>query len=200
MKYNDTIAMRFLFISFFIFCIAIANAQFKVQVNFLQPKNNLSNDTIYYNPSQKLTWADFKGIPQANHIALAVTTSGFGYNGAMKSINGKGILTVDVFCYFSKQLSWVKPNKSSDYALTHEQHHFDVSYIATNIFVKKLKESKFTMANYSALLNEIYNASLKQMESMQNSYDGETKNGQLKNIQATWNNKLDAELKTWIKR
>ncbi len=190
--------MRYFFSFFIILLSAHASAQVKVLINFLQTKTPASSDTIYFNPSRKLVWNDFKGTPEPNHIALAITSSGLGYSAAMKSTNGAGTITINVFCYFDKEKSWVKVGKQSDYALTHEQHHFDVSYLATNLFVTKLKAAKFTLSNYALLLQKIYTEALQNLESMQNAYDGETKNGQLKNIQAVWNKKIDDSLKAIV--
>ena len=82
--------------------------------------------------------------------------------------------------YFDKLKSWVKPGKESDYALRHEQNHFNVSYIATNKFVKTLKAAKFTTQNYNQLLNELYKQSMNDLQTMQNDYDGQTQNGIIK--------------------
>jgi hypothetical protein len=78
--------------------------------------------------------------------------------------------------------------------LTHEQHHFDVTYIITDLFIQKLRAAKFTATNYGDVVERIYAETCRELEKMQNEYDGQTKNGQLKNIQAEWNNKIDKRL------
>jgi hypothetical protein len=186
MKYILTAAL--LIPSFFCY------SQLQTNVKWSQLRSQETKDTIYYNPSNKLDWDDFKGKADAKSVALAITSSGFGFTAGIQYRNGKGTLTINVYCYFSKYNSWVKEDKASDYALNHEQHHFDVSYIATCRFFEKLKAAKFTLANYDDLLNAIYNESTADLEKLQNEYDGQTRNGQLKNIQAEWNTKIEKML------
>lgn len=82
----------------------------------------------------------------------------------------------------------------SDYALLHEQHHFDITYIVTCRFFQKLKNTAFTRDNYSELLDRINRAYYEELETLQNEYDGQTRNGQLKDVQLAWNKKIDGML------
>lgn len=167
-------------------------SQVTVSVQWSQHNPSPKSDTIYYNPAKKLVWKDFKGKPDNNNEAIAITSSGFGYLAAMQYRNGKTSINVTVYCYFSKTNSWVK--MESDYALNHEQHHFDVTYIVTNIFINKLKTARFTRDNYGTVLEKLYGESCRNLEKMQNEYDGQTRNGRLKNIQANWNEKIEKQL------
>jgi hypothetical protein len=99
-----------------------------------------------------------------------------------------------VYCYFNKNKSWVKPGRTTDYILQHEQHHFNISYIAAKIFQDKLKEADFTLSNYNTLLPQLYNEACAVMNKLQDDYDGETKNGQLNDKQDRWNNYVDTAL------
>lgn len=187
--------MKYFFSIFLLFSYAVSSAQTTVTVKWSLHKPPLTSDTIYYTPSQKLTWKDFKGKQEQGSDATAITSSGFGYTAGVKYKNGKTDISITVYCYFSKQNSWVIKGKESEYALNHEQHHFDVTYIVANTFVKKLKAANFTWTNYNQLLDEIYRSSMKQLETMQNEYDGETRNGRLQNVQAKWNTKIEEQLK-----
>ena len=151
-------------------------------------------DTVFYNPLRKLVWDDFKGKPDHKSIAAAVTSSGFGFALAIKAKNGKAAINISVYCFYNKSSSWVKPRMASAYALLHEQHHFDITYIGTCLFIKKLRAAEFTVQDYSELVDKIYNECYDDLEKMQNDYDGQTKNGQLANIQAEWNKKIDLQL------
>ena len=71
----------------------------------------------------------------------------------------------------------MKDKGKNEYILAHEQHHFDISYISTLMFIKKLQKTKFTDENYSSDLQSIYNKAIEDMEELQNKYDTETKNG-----------------------
>mgnify|MGYP000957699006 FL=1 len=129
--------------------------------------------------------------PADNGPVAAITVSGFGYVADIKTSGNKGELNIRVYCYFNKNKSWVKPGKNTAYILTHEQHHFDISYIAACIFIDKLQNTTFTKSNYNELLPRIYNESCDIMNKMQNDYDGQTKNGQVADAQEKWNQFID---------
>lgn len=184
--------MKYYLICFTIIVTQAVQAQLSTTIIWRNGRND--GDTIFYNPGRKLVWNDFKGAPDNRSIAAAVTSSGFGYSCSMRAKNNKGGLSITVYCFYDKTRSWVKPGVSSSYALLHEQHHFDISYLATCLFIRKLKTAVFTMDNYTDLVDRLYNESYDELESMQNEYDGKTMNGRLKNVQAEWNNKIDLQL------
>lgn len=154
-----------------------------------------SSETIYYTSSNPLTWNDFKGKPDNNSVAAAITASGFGYKADFKSSGTKSQLNIGIYCYFNKKSSWVKPGKTTDYILAHEQHHFDISFLAAGVFLEKLKAAGITRQNYNAILPKLYNECVALMNKMQNEYDSQTKNGQLKDKQAQWNDYVSAKIK-----
>jgi len=130
----------------------------------------------------------------ASNIASAMTSAGFGYNLGFSSLEGKSVLNVSVFCNFNKNASWVKDEGRNDYILHHEQHHFDISYICTMEFIKKLKNAHFTSSNYQEILKNLYIETAKEMAAMQDLYDTETQHGIIKNKQQEWSDKIDKQL------
>ena len=123
---------------FFLFS-SMAYAQFvttTIQWQKVKPGN--ASDTIAYDLKRKLTWDDFKGRPDENSFAAAITQSGFGYRMSVQNVNGRIKMDITVFCYFNKANSWVKKGENTNYALLHEQHHFDITYINTCLFIQKL--------------------------------------------------------------
>ena len=185
---------RQFFLLFLLLAGKVSTAQFTVTINWYVGDANSVTDTIYYDMDQRLHWPDFKGRPDNNSIAAAVTESGFGYKMAMRSKDGATNLVITVYCYFNKRSSWVKKGMDTDYALTHEQHHFDITYINTYSFVQKLKAAKFTWSNYSGLVDSIYDECYASLRKMQDDYDGQTSNGRIRKIQADWNEKIDSML------
>lgn len=179
-----------------IFCLlAISSqAQFTVTIKWLPVKVSINSDTIYYNAEDKLSWNDFNGRPDAASPAAAVTESGFGYRLNMNAVNNRMEVIVTVFCYFDKKKSWVKKDMESDYALTHEQHHYDITYINACRFINKLRQSVFSRNNYNHLVEKIYNEHIESLGNMQDAYDGQTSNGRIKNMQYAWNKKIEDEL------
>lgn len=174
-----------------------AGAQFTVTIKW-QPIKGNSGDTIYYDPERKLDWDDFKGRPVASSPAAAITESGFGYKMSMQSHNRKTNVVITVFCYFNKNHSWVKRDMDSEYALLHEQHHYDVTYINACLFIQKLKEAPFNSGNYDYLVEKIHDESFKALEKMQDDYDSQTSNGRINRMQNFWNKKIDQQLETLI--
>ena len=186
--------MKYCILFFLVIVSFNAAAQTTVTVQWLSRVAPANSDTVYYSSARKLTWPDFKGRPEAESRALAITSSGFGFSAGVQKLNGKTTINITVYCYFGKNNSWVKAGRESAYALTHEQHHFDITYITTCMFVQKLKAASFTWNNYNTMLNKIYAESSRQLEKMQNEYDGQTRNGQLTDVQAAWNKKIDNPL------
>lgn len=172
-----------------------------LQSNISWTKNTsfAAADVVYFEPGNDLKWSDFSGTPPEGGRAAAVTVSGFGYQANVNTRAGTGNIDIKVYCYFNKNKSWVKPGRTTVYILKHEQHHFDISFIAACVFIEKLKSANFTSGNYEALLSKIYGECTALMNNIQDSYDGETKNGQLRDIQAQWNDNLDVQINSFIR-
>lgn len=170
------------------------NAQITTDISWVEKSSMNAADVIYYNANKKLSWADFKGAQGPPSVVAAITSSGFGYKAGMHSSNGKGEINVSVYCYFSKPNSWVRKGKTTAYILNHEQHHFDATYICAKMFIDKVKASKLTTSNMNDVLAKLYKECAANMHKMQADYDGETKNGQLKDKQQKWNNFFDEKL------
>ncbi len=182
---------RTLFLFLLLISARISTAQISVNVHWYKGKPSGQSDTIHYDLSRKLVWKDFTGTPDMGSGAAAITESGFGYRLAMRSVNGRMTLDVTVFCYFNKRTSWVKRGMNTAYALEHEQHHFDITWINTCAFVKKLKAARFSMSNYASLLDTIYDECYDALRTMQEVYDGQTSNGRKKEIQTEWNARIE---------
>lgn len=177
----------FLFTILLLFLFSHISAQVTTNIYWTEQTEMNKNNTIYYNPTKNLVWDDFKGVPGPPSPIAAITASGFGYKANMSSSSGKGEINIAVYCYFNKKGSWVKPGKTTAYILTHEQHHFDVSYLAAGIFMNKIKNTVITTSNINTVLPKIYKECCDMMNKMQDDYDGQTMNGQLEDRQKKWN-------------
>jgi hypothetical protein len=177
------------------FCIitSVAVAQ-KMDTEIRYSATAADNNIISYTPGNTLRMEDFKGIPAENSAAVAITSSGFSFKAGFKSSGSKATLIITVSCNFDKNLSWMKEHGKNDYILRHEQHHFDISYLSTLAFIKKLKQADFTINNYREQLQLLHTAAMQEMEQLQHQYDGETHNGQLKEQQQVWNRKIEERL------
>ena len=86
----------------------------------------------------------------------------------------------------------------SEYALLHEQHHYDITYINACLFIQKLKEAQFNRGNFNILVDKIHDACFDALGKMQDAYDGETLNGRVESQQKSWNKKIDEQLAALI--
>lgn len=184
-----------IFLSFFL-CMSVvtAHAQFSTNVYRTDQSGQDPGNVIYYSSERPLAWSDFKGQADPPGPVAALTTSGFGYKAHMTTSNGKGQFNIGVYCFFSKDQSWVRTGRNTSYILTHEQHHFDVSYIAANIFMDKVRSANLTPSNFNTILPRLYRECCDFMNKMQNDYDGQTLNGQLEDVQKKWNSFFEVKL------
>lgn len=169
-------------------------AQLNTHVIWTEQSSMPESDIIYYQPDKALQWKDFQGTPVANHRAAAITVSGFGYKASLKNTGNKGDLVISVYCFFNKPKSWVKDGHTTAYILAHEQNHFDITYLATNIFIEKIKSANITTTNMNTLLPRLYTESCDIMNKLQDDYDGQTRHGQVKDIQQKWNEFINEKL------
>lgn len=151
-------------------------------------------DILIYNPQQKLTIADFKGKADASTDAVAITASGFMFKAGYQTENGKEILALQVYCSFNKSDSWMKERGKTAYILAHEQRHFDISYLSTLLFIKKVKQTSFQQPDFMVQLRTVYKESVQQMSERQQQYDSETNNGINTAKQEEWNKWIEKEI------
>ncbi|MEO5781901.1 MAG: hypothetical protein ABIQ07_01440, partial [Ginsengibacter sp.] len=143
----------------------------------------------------RLTWKDFKGVPDTKHFGGAVTASGYAFDADIK-IEGEIIyLNVGVYVFFKKSLSWKKPSINADYHLLHEQTHFDITRLGAENFIKELVNSKFTKDNYNKLLDSVFDKSYSENFDLQEQYDKETQHSINKVAQLKWSDRISGEMK-----
>ncbi len=168
--------------------------QVNTVISYETELDNPGNRFIFYQPAQPVFIADFKGHPEAGSDAVAITNSGFMFKMGYRSAGGNETLNIKVFCSFDKEKSWMKENGKTDYILQHEQLHFDISYLSTLLFINKLKGTKFTTQKYQSQIRDVYDAAVNTLEQLQNLYDTETRNGQVKEKQQAWTAKIKMQL------
>ncbi len=183
-------------ISFFIFIYFIGYSQKVLVTVFMQNRiAPLTSDTIYHDVKKRLTWNDFKGVPDTKHFGGAVTASGYAFDADIK-IEGKTVyLNVGVYVFFSKSLSWKKPSINSDYHLLHEQVHFDITRLGAENFIRELVNAKFTKDNYNQVLDSVFDKSYAENFALQEQYDKETQHSINRQVQLKWNDKIGGEIK-----
>ena len=167
-----------------------------VRVNFTDYSEKTEGDTIYYSFNRPLTWADFQGkVPQSRFDAEVFAT--IGYSEETTVINGVINLKLDIKVCLPKNDCWVKEGSQNDYALNHEQRHFDIAKIVAEHFKQRIKAENLPVANYDGPVNVDYLDAYREMDSLQLQYDNETNHGANHTSQERWNERIDQELKTF---
>jgi hypothetical protein len=186
-------SIKLLLISLFVIvCIVTGKAQnIAHEVSYSTALPAASASTIYYQPGSLLSIADFNGKPDEQNPAVAITSSGFAFKAGYKSSGEKTVMVITVFCSFDKNKSWMKERGKTGYILLHEQHHFDISYLASQYFITLLRQTTFTTAQYKLQLEQLYTSAIEYMERMQQQYDADTGHGQITDKQYEWGEKIN---------
>lgn len=168
-----------------------------LKINFIDDTRTTDDDTVHYNPDRKLIWADFKAEPRrASHYAAEVFTS-FAYEGRSIVKDGVIILNLTAKAYMLKNSSWGRPDARNLYALNHEQRHFDIVKIIAERFKRKIQDNILTLEDYNSQMQYEFIESYREMNRMQTQYDDETNHSLNQAAQERWNQKIDAELRSF---
>lgn len=148
---------------------------------------------ILWDEYRKLSWDDFKGIPDEVSDYKAITSSFIGFT----SITYGDSIVLSIPCYFVKTESWSK-NKMGKSLLSHEQLHFDVAEIiarkirkecSTHISKSLEETSNILQSYYDKYYGEYW-------DNINNQYDSETDHGIIESKQKEWEQKIAKELKS----
>lgn len=166
-----------------------------VNISFSDYTEQPENDTIYYSVKRPLTWADFQSKLRPTGPYQASVMPSIAYTEQAKVVNGTVEIKILMKAYVPKSTCWANPTGRDDYALNHEQRHFDIVKIIAEQFKRKILAKKLKPDNYEAEINMQYLDSFRDMDGMQKDYDAETGHGQNKLAQENWNSLVDKELK-----
>jgi hypothetical protein len=166
-----------------------------VKVFFEDQTQNMDNDTVFYDPDRPLRWEDFRGRPQPGGKFSASVFSSFAWEGNSEVVNGIIHLYLKTKVYMLKSSSWVREGNKNPYALNHEQRHFDIVKIIMERFKVKLQAMNLSPDDYEGILGYQYLEVYREMNRLQDEYDGETRHGINKTAQEQWNQRIDRELR-----
>ncbi|WP_299251501.1 hypothetical protein [uncultured Lacinutrix sp.] len=149
-----------------------------------------------WNENRQLKWEDFKGEPDENSNAAAVTASGitFSYSIEKSSVHGVTGFNTKAFAHFYPEHSWRKKDVVNSHILKHEQFHFNITELNVRYFreqISKLKASSKIAKQLDALLKQ---ANI-DLEKMQRLYDAESNYSINKAEQQKWVDFVNKELK-----
>ncbi|WP_264524259.1 hypothetical protein [Flavobacterium sp. N502536] len=151
-------------------------------------KFNDEKDEILWSKNRKLTWEDFKGIPdRTDSLTVAGTTSTikFEYSTTKNMITNYKLQSI-----FIKSKSWTITN--SIQLLAHEQLHFDI----TELYARKIRKSfdslrmrkNYNEENYTS----IYNSNIVKSHDLNKLYDNEVFGNNINQNQ--WIKKISNEI------
>jgi len=154
---------------------------------------SLQENKISWSPTQKLTWEDFRGVPNALDLYVASTNSGISFSFFYKEHNGVELVSTTVVSNFYPDLSWYRPHNVSKYILAHEQTHFNI----TELHARKLREQLSTLSynnTYKIKATELYNKIEAERRLMQRTYDKETNHSNNKEEEYKWQQFVEQNL------
>ncbi|MFD2247916.1 hypothetical protein [Pontibacter ruber] len=168
-----------------------------IKVHFKEHTRNADDDTVFYSVDRPLAWSDFQGSSAKPSKYAATVFTSFGYEGNSEVKNG--IIHVDLALkvYVLRGSSWVKAGASDAYSLNHEQRHFDITKLVAERFKQKIHPDSLTLEDYNSIIQYHFIESFREMNRLQDQYDGETQHGLNRIAQESWNNRIDAELRAF---
>jgi hypothetical protein len=168
-----------------------------IKVHITDDTRYTENDTVFYNISRPLVWDDFRGSPSKPNNYAAAVFPGFAYEGHSKVVGGVVQLYIDMKVYVLKSSSWVKAGQDDAYSLNHEQRHFDIVKLVVERFKQKIQPDSLTVEDYDSMIQYKYLEAFKEMNHLQDQYDGETHHGTDTAAQEQWNQRIDKELRAF---
>lgn len=152
-----------------------------------------TSDTLFY-PARKLTWSDFKGTPSLRGPSAAVAFTSFAYEGSSLLRKDTLQITLTLQVFFIRSASWVRAGNMDSYSLAHEQLHFDITYLVARRFMNKIRQLPLTKEDYDSMIQYEYLESFREMNRLQDDFDGETRHGTVISAQLDWNRKIARDL------
>lgn len=164
-----------------------------VKIIFLPETDVNDSDTIYYH-TRKITWDDFRGKPTNTRYGAAIFAN-FAYGASFQVIDGYIVAKISAKTYMVRGMSWALPTSLNDYALAHEQLHFDIARVVTERFKKKIAAMKADLIiDLNSMIQYEYLESYREMNLLQKQYDAETNHSLYRQGQANW----EAKVRKWL--
>lgn len=157
-------------------------------------------DTVFYAARRPLVWDDFRGAPRSGKNYGAAVFSSFGYEATARTVGGVVEVVMTLKVYQLKNSSWAWPVAKHDYALRHEQLHFDITRLVAERFRQKLQQEDLQPDEYDSRIQFLFLESFREMNKLQEQYDDETAHSVNRAAQARWDEKITGELRPFLAR
>jgi hypothetical protein len=172
--------------------MANRNLATKVRLEIMDQVKKSHKDTVYYDAKRPLVWEDFADKPNPKSRFNATIFASFSIQGKSLIESGMIVQTIEIEVYMLPDQSWVR--NPSDYALNHEQRHFDVVRIVADRLIGKLNNLELDPDWYEAKINDAYFDAYREMNRLQEVYDKQTRHGMDIAAQEDWNRWIDEGL------
>ena len=143
--------------------------------------------------NRQLTWADFRGEPEAESPYDAYTYWSVHYSYDAPTRDGDGYRVSPRVWNQLDGRSWVKPRVKeapvSTALLDHEQGHYTLGVLCALEF-KKLASTRRFGKHYHAELRDLFDQVLKKFLDLEQRYDAETRHMWDRAAQREWNQRL----------
>ncbi|PRY04277.1 uncharacterized protein DUF922 [Pontibacter ummariensis] len=127
-------------------------------------------EKVNWSESRRLSWEDFKGLPDAGNPHHALTAANLAVSAKCKD----NAFNYEVNCVFLPQESWSK-NKRSNKLLEHEQLHFDLTEVHARLLRRQLQE--LNCENQRTKLGEAVNRAFDKWKAEQKAFDDASRHG-----------------------
>lgn len=152
------------------------------------------------NSPEIINWnTHFQGKPDENSPFAASTATRWSYSYNSTIRNNRLNIDFKFIAGVEPEKSWVKRSRISDrkanvQLLNHEQGHVYINYLLLKDGEIKIRNQKYTIANYKNLIQATANKISDYYYQLQNRYDEETKHGADLAAQAKWDAFLQQEM------
>lgn len=161
-------------------------------LGFLPP----AEEKIIWEENRKLSWQDFRGIPNGADPYVASTNSGISFSFSLKESSGGTEVDYEVQSNFYPELSWYRPQRVNNYILGHEQTHFDISELYARKLRKKL-DSVIALPNFKESAEIVYNQIEFERRKTQRSFDRESDHSNIKQKEYEWRKHIHSQLQAF---
>ena len=154
-----------------------------------------SENQLVWDAEYRLSWSDFRGEPQDDMDAVAITASGLSSSFSARTtttdlVDYRSI----VIAHFYPDKSWYKQGMVNDIVLAHEQLHFDITELNARKLRKRIAESNFSI-NIKSEMNRLVDQANEDLETMQEMYDSQSNYSMDVESQKKWQLYVMDELK-----
>lgn len=146
-----------------------------------------------WDPSNKLTWSDYRDTLVGHSDCAALTNSGIRVSFVQ---NRSTEVKITAYSVMDRTKSWVDREKKKDNILAHEQCHFDITEYWCRRMKKDFATTRFTAQNLKEKIEAIRKADNNEWFEMQDQYDTETNHSEIMSEQKKWEQKVSVLLKS----